>query len=106
MEQAYILLNSPEAKAFDLSSEPKESYDIYNTGRFGLGCLMAKRLTEQGASFISVTTEYEPFKGWDTNENGPSRLVDMKKQIDVPVAKLVKDLVIRRETVRERVCKY
>ncbi|WP_336518033.1 DUF1501 domain-containing protein [Pollutibacter soli] len=36
MEQAYMLLNSPEAKAFDLSLEPKESYDIYNTGRFGL----------------------------------------------------------------------
>ncbi|GAB3316104.1 DUF1501 domain-containing protein [Larkinella ripae] len=92
MEQAYMLLNSPEAKAFDLSTEPKESYDIYNTGRFGLGCLLARRLTEQGARFISVTTEYEPFKGWDTHENGHTRLVDMKKMIDGPVAQLVKDL--------------
>ena len=92
MEQAYILLNSPEAKAFDLSLEPKESYDIYNTGKFGLGCLMAKRLTEQGARFISVTTEYEPFKGWDTHDNGHTRLADMKKQIDGPVAQLIKDL--------------
>ncbi|MGV3557876.1 DUF1501 domain-containing protein [Larkinella arboricola] len=92
MEQAYMLLNSPEAKAFDLSTEPKESYDIYNTGRFGLGCLLARRLTEQGARFISVTTEYEPFKGWDTHENGHTRLVDMKKLIDGPVAQLVKDL--------------
>nr|WP_262713160.1 DUF1501 domain-containing protein [Anseongella ginsenosidimutans] len=92
MEQAYILLNSPEAKAFDLNSEPKESYDIYNTGRFGLGCLMAKRLTQQGARFISVTTEYEPFKGWDTHENGHTRMVEMKKQIDGPVAQLIKDL--------------
>ncbi|TCD03504.1 DUF1501 domain-containing protein [Pedobacter psychroterrae] len=92
MEQAYILLNSPEAKAFDLSQEPKESYDIYNTGKFGLGCLMAKRLTEQGARFISVTTEYEPFKGWDTHDNGHTRLADMKKQIDGPVAQLIKDL--------------
>lgn len=92
MEQAYMLLNSPEAKAFDLSQEPKESYDIYNTGKFGLGCLLAKRLTEQGARFISVTTEYEPFKGWDTHENGYTRLVDMKKLIDAPVAQLVKDL--------------
>ena len=40
MEQAYILLNSPESKAFNLSTEPKEIYDIYNTGRFGLGCLL------------------------------------------------------------------
>ena len=92
MEQAYILLNSPEAKAFDLSQEPKESYDIYNTGKFGLGCLMAKRLTEQGARFISVTTEYEPFKGWDTHDNGYTRLIEMKKQIDGPVAQLIKDL--------------
>lgn len=92
MEQAYILLNSPEAKAFDLSQEPKEKYDIYNTGRFGLGCLMAKRLVEQGARFISVTTEYEPFFGWDTHENGHTRLVDMKKMVDAPIAQLIKDL--------------
>ena len=92
MEQAYVLLKSPEAAAFDLSKEPKESYDIYNTGKFGLGCLMARRLTEQGARFISVTTEYEPFKNWDTHENGHTRLADMKKQIDGPIAQLIKDL--------------
>ncbi|KAA9347151.1 DUF1501 domain-containing protein [Larkinella humicola] len=92
MEQAYMLLNSPEAKAFDLSTEPKESYDIYNTGKFGLGCLLARRLTEQGARFISVTTEYEPFKGFDTHENGHTRMVDMKKMIDGPIAQLIKDL--------------
>ncbi len=92
MEQAYMLLNSPEAKAFDLSTEPKESYDIYNTGKFGLGCLLARRLTEQGARFISVTTEYEPFKGFDTHENGHTRMADMKKLIDGPIAQLIKDL--------------
>lgn len=92
MEQSYRLLNSPEAKAFDLSLEPKESYDIYNTGRFGLGCLMAKRLTQQGARFISVTTEYEPFMGFDTHENGHTRMEGMKKMIDGPIAQLVKDL--------------
>ncbi|MEO5999922.1 MAG: DUF1501 domain-containing protein [Chitinophagaceae bacterium] len=92
MEQAYILLKSPESKAFDLSQEPKEIYDIYNTGKFGLGCLMARRLVEQGARFISVTTEYIPFEGWDTHENGYTRQVGMKKQIDGPVAQLIKDL--------------
>ena len=92
MEQAYMLLRSPEAAAFDISKEPKESYDIYNTGKFGLGCLMARRLTEKGARFISVTTEYEPFKNWDTHDNGYTRMIDMKKQIDGPVAQLIKDL--------------
>lgn len=92
MEQAYALLNSPEAAAFDLSLEPAESLQAYHTGRFGLGCLLAKRLIERGARFISVTTEYEPFIGWDTHENGHTRLVDMKRYIDRPVAQLIRDL--------------
>lgn len=57
MEQSYRLLNSPEAKVFDLHQESKETYDTYNTGRFGLGCLLAKRLVQGGGRFISVSTE-------------------------------------------------
>lgn len=92
MEQSYRLLNSPEAKVFDLSQEPKEVYDTYNTGRFGLGCLLAKRLAMNGGRFISVSTEYEPFLGWDTHENGHTRAAKMKELIDRPVAQLIKDL--------------
>ncbi len=92
MEQSYRLLNSPEAKVFDLSQEPKEVYDTYNTGRFGLGCLLAKRLAMNGGRFISVSTEYEPFLGWDTHENGHTRAKKMKELIDRPVAQLIKDL--------------
>ncbi len=92
MDNAHRLLSSPAAKAFDLSLEPKESYDKYNTGRFGLGCLLARRLTEAGARFIEVTTEYIPFKYWDTHENGHTRLIELKKQIDAPIAQLVLDL--------------
>ena len=61
-------------------------------GRFGLGCLLAKRLTEAGARFISVTTEYEPFLGFDTHENGHTRTAAMKEMIDRPVAQLIRDL--------------
>ncbi|MEQ8810799.1 MAG: DUF1501 domain-containing protein [Imperialibacter sp.] len=92
MEQSYRLLNSPESQVFDLTQEPKEKYDIYNTGRFGLGCLTAKRLAMNGARFVSVSTEYEPFLGWDTHENGHTRVEKMKELIDGPVAQLVKDL--------------
>ncbi len=86
------LLSSPAAKAFDLSLEPKENYQIYNTGRFGLGCLLARRLTEAGARFIEVTTEYIPFEYFDTHENGHTRMTDLKKTIDAPVAQLILDL--------------
>ncbi len=92
MDNAYRLLSSPAAKAFDLALEPKASYDTYNTGRFGLGCLLARRLVESGARFIEVTTEYVPFFGWDTHDNGHTRLADLKRLIDAPIAQLVLDL--------------
>jgi Protein of unknown function (DUF1501) len=92
LDDANRLLESPASKAFDLSLEPKENYNRYNTGNFGLGCLLAKRLVESGARFIEVSTEYVPFKGWDTHDNGHTRLVDMKHLIDGPIAQLVKDL--------------
>ena len=92
LDNAHRLLSSPAAKAFDLTLEPKDSYDKYNTGRFGLGCLLARRLTEAGARFIELTTEYIPFVNWDTHENGHTRLADLKKSIDAPIAQLVLDL--------------
>jgi hypothetical protein len=92
LENAHRLLSSPAAQAFDLSLEPKESYDQYNTGRFGLGCLLARRLVEAGARFIEVTTEYVPFLNWDTHDNGHTRLAELKPAIDRPIARLVLDL--------------
>jgi len=94
-DNAHRLLTSPAAKAFDLSLEPKASYDIYNTGRFGLGCLLARRLVEGGARFIEVTTEYIPFRYWDTHENGHKRTIGMKQTIDAPVSQLILDLEAR-----------
>jgi hypothetical protein len=91
-ENAHRLLSSKERDAFDLTKEPKESFDQYNTGRFGLGCLLARRLTEAGARYIEVTTEYVPFLSWDTHENGHTTVKEMKKVIDRPIAQLVLDL--------------
>jgi hypothetical protein len=95
IENAHRLLTSKERDAFDLTKEPKKSYDAYNTGRFGLGCLLARRLAESGARFIEVTTEYVPFLHWDTHENGHTTYARMKKEIDRPVAQLVLDLEAR-----------
>ena len=116
MDNAHRLLSSPAAKAFDLSLEPKEnvakylppgidmgkavsgsqtrdgSYEASTIGRFGLGCLLARRLCEVGARFIEVTTEYIPFLNWDTHEHGHEKVVNMKKSIDSAVSQLVLDL--------------
>jgi len=116
LDNAHRLLSSPAAKAFDLSLEPKESlakytggitdlskvsgvgqtrdgsYEQQTIGRFGLGCLLARRLAEVGARFIEVTTEYIPFLNWDTHEHGHEKAANMKKAIDAPIAQLVLDL--------------
>jgi hypothetical protein len=95
IENAHRLLSSRDRDAFDLSKEPKESYDRYNISHFGRGCLLARRLAEAGARFIEVTTEYIPFYHWDTHENGHATYERMKREIDQPIAQLVLDLEAR-----------
>lgn len=116
LDNAHRLLASPAARAFDLTLEPPEvvskyvpggwdfsrrlggdftregSYEKANIQRFGLGCLLARRLAEAGARFIEVTTEYIPFLNWDTHEHGHGKLVNMKQAIDGAIAQLVLDL--------------
>lgn len=116
MDNAHRLLASPAAKAFDLSLEKPETvaryvpggwdfsgrlggdfkrdgdYEKNNVQRFGLGCLLARRLVEAGARYVEVTTEYIPFLNWDTHEQGHEKLVNMKQAIDGAVAQLILDL--------------
>jgi len=92
LDAADKLLTSPSAKAFDLGLEPKKSFDIYNTSRFGQGCLLARRLVEAGARYVEVTSEYVPFRWWDSHQDGHTRALGMKKVIDAPIAQLVLDL--------------
>ena len=116
MDNAHRLLSSPSARAFDLSLEPAEnvakyvpagfdgskvgglkldregSYEAQSIGRFGLGCLLARRLAENGARYIEVTTEYIPFLNWDSHENGNMKARSMKAMIDAPIAQLIRDL--------------
>jgi hypothetical protein len=92
MDNAYRLLNSKEREAFDITLEPKASRDIYDTGRFGQGCLLARRLVEAGARFVEVTTEYVPFLHWDTHKSGHETVDRLHKEIDRPIAQLILDL--------------
>ncbi len=116
LDNAHRLLGSPAAKAFDLTLEKPEtiakyvpggwdfskklggdrnregSYEKSNIQRFGLGCLLARRLAEVGARYIEVTTEYIPFLNWDTHEHGHEKLTNMKIAIDGAISQLVLDL--------------
>jgi len=92
MDNAYRLLSSKDRDAFDITLEPQESFDRYNTGRFGQGCLLARRLVESGARFVEVTTEYVPFLHWDTHAKGHETVDRLHKEIDRPIAQLILDL--------------
>lgn len=94
-DNAHRLLSSQQRAAFDLSLEPKESYAAYDTGRFGRGCLLARRLVEAGARFVEVTTEYVPFLHWDTHKSGHETVATLHREIDAPIARLVRDLEMR-----------
>ena len=91
-EKAHRLLGSDDRQAFDITLEPQEVRQAYDTGRFGRGCLLARRLVERGARYVEVTTEYIPFKHWDTHERGHETLVRMHQEIDRPIATLIRDL--------------
>ncbi len=55
----------------------------------------ARRLVEAGARFVQVEYQYGAFRGFDTHENGSARISEMKRQIDGPIAQLVRDLAQR-----------
>jgi hypothetical protein len=108
MEDARAMMDSPVKKAFDFakdeSPETLKEYEpdisandlldktYYYGSRFGQGLLLARRLVEAGARYIQVEYQYGPFKGWDMHENGSARMVEMKRQVDKPIAQLIQDL--------------
>jgi hypothetical protein len=108
MEDARAMMDSPLKKAFDYLKEEKpevvKAYEseenpndlldksYYYGNRFGHGLLLARRLIETGARYIQVEYQYGPFKGFDMHESGQRRMVEMKRQIDRPIAQLIKDL--------------
>jgi len=92
MDNAYRLLSSDDRRAFDITAEPAQSYQAYDTGRFGRGCLLARRLVDAGARFVEVTTEYVPFLHWDTHASGHDTVARLHGEIDRPIAQLIRDL--------------
>ncbi len=70
LEQAFGLVTSKEARAaFDLSREEPKMRGRYGHSRVGQGCLLARRLVEAGARFVTVNDD-----GWDTHDNAKTRL--------------------------------
>lgn len=93
-ERAVKLMNSEAAQAFDLSREPKELRDAYGRGRFGQGCLMARRLIERGVAFVelSLGTFGNGMIGWDTHGANFKQVKDLSAELDAGFGTLLTDL--------------
>lgn len=87
MDRASEMILSPSMQAFDLEQEPPKLRDAYGPGDFASGCIMARRLVEQGVTFVEVLS-----RGWDTHQDGFSRVANLAGQIDQPMAMLIADL--------------
>jgi hypothetical protein len=93
-ERALQLMDSSAAKAFDLSQEPTAIRDAYGRGRFGQGCLMARRLIESGVSFVEVTLGglADNSFGWDTHLNNFPAVKSLSAELDAGWGTLMKEL--------------
>ena len=96
-ERALKLMDSAAARAFDLSEESSAVRDAYGRGRFGQGCLMARRLIESGVSFVEVTLGNvgDNMFGWDTHQNNFTAVKALSAELDNGWGTLMKELAER-----------
>ncbi|MDB5350032.1 MAG: hypothetical protein JWN86_1279 [Planctomycetota bacterium] len=99
-QQAYRLMSSKAAReAFDLSSEPDSAKDRYGRTRFGMSCLLARRLIERGVRFVTVNMFETVFNEitWDIHGSAPFSPIECYKNevgpnFDNAYSALIEDL--------------
>jgi hypothetical protein len=72
--QAYTLMSSAKMReAFDLSRESDEVKDRYGRNRFGLSCLLARRMIERGVRYVTINMFETVFNEitWDIHGSPP-----------------------------------
>jgi hypothetical protein len=85
------MMNSRYTKAFKIEEEPAAVREAYGKGSFGSGCLMARRLVEQGVTFVEVA-----LGGWDTHTDAFDTLSNrLLPELDKGMGSLVADLAQR-----------
>src|SRR5205085_2242943 len=84
------LMKSSDLKAFDLNAESAETRAKYGRTKFGQGCLLARRLIENGVRFVEVQSG-----GWDMHKQLADSMEDRGGEFDRSFAALVSDLDAR-----------
>jgi hypothetical protein len=77
------------AEAFDIANEPAEIRELYGDGVHGRQTLIARRLLERGVRYIQLW--HGASQPWD-NHDDIQQHAKLAKEIDQPIAALIKDL--------------
>jgi hypothetical protein len=85
--RALTMMSSEQLKAFELTEEPKATIESYGDSSFGRGCLVARRLVEQGVRSIEVN-----LGGFDSHANNYEAHKTNAAILDPAFASLLKDL--------------
>jgi hypothetical protein len=85
--RALTMMGSEQLKAFELVDEPTATLDAYGDTPFGRGCLVARRLVEQGVRSIEVN-----LGGFDSHANNYEAHKQNARILDPAFAALLKDL--------------
>ena len=95
--RAQELMRSSAARAFNLSEEPVAVREAYGRGRFGQGCLMARRLIEQGVSFVEVSLGDfgNGTFAWDTHQDNFNHVKRLSAELDAAWSTLMRELADR-----------
>jgi hypothetical protein len=96
-QRAIRMMRSDAARAFDLAEEPDAVRQAYGRGRFGQGCLMARRLIERGVPFIEVSLGSlgGGSLGWDTHAGNFPAVKALSEELDAGWGTLLGDLADR-----------
>jgi hypothetical protein len=92
-KKAFDLTVSPLRTVFEISKEPKKVIDAYGgmANRFGMGCLLARKLVEKGVTCVQVD-----LGGWDMHANiFNSMRTGNGPRLDKGMGTLVQELVDR-----------
>ena len=79
--KAIDLMTSEEVEAFDLTKESDEVRTAYGRGRFGQGCLIARRLIERDVPFVEVALGSGGI-GWDTHQDNFNLVKRLSEELD------------------------
>lgn len=94
-EAAVRMMRSKAIEAFQLDQEPDTLRDAYGRNRFGQGCLLARRLIQQGVPFVEVSlngVQGSNAFGWDTHQENFEAVKSLSEILDPAWGTLMTDL--------------